>query len=65
MCVRESMCVCLPAPRQARFYVLTLVSVPFRVDLWNASNLKFGDEFLGGVRVPLRVLGQAGTHDAW
>uniref|UniRef100_A0A8C7Z2P8 RAS p21 protein activator 3 n=1 Tax=Oryzias sinensis TaxID=183150 RepID=A0A8C7Z2P8_9TELE len=27
-----------------------------RVDLWNASNLKFGDEFLGGVRVPLRVL---------
>lgn len=37
----------------------------FRVDLWNASNLKFGDEFLGGVRVPLRVLGQAGVHDAW
>uniref|UniRef100_A0A3Q1CYK3 RAS p21 protein activator 3 n=1 Tax=Amphiprion ocellaris TaxID=80972 RepID=A0A3Q1CYK3_AMPOC len=36
-----------------------------RVDLWNASNLKFGDEFLGGVRVPLRVLGQAGVHDAW
>lgn len=37
----------------------------YRVDLWNASNLKFGDEFLGGVRVPLRVLGQAGVHDAW
>lgn len=37
----------------------------FRVDLWNASNLKFGDEFLGGVRVPLRALGQAGVHDAW
>uniref|UniRef100_A0A3B4TQM2 RAS p21 protein activator 3 n=1 Tax=Seriola dumerili TaxID=41447 RepID=A0A3B4TQM2_SERDU len=36
-----------------------------RVDLWNASNLKFGDEFLGGVRVPLRVLGQFGVHDAW
>uniref|UniRef100_A0A8C2X8V5 RAS p21 protein activator 3 n=1 Tax=Cyclopterus lumpus TaxID=8103 RepID=A0A8C2X8V5_CYCLU len=36
-----------------------------RVDLWNASNLKFGDEFLGGVRVPLRVLSQAGVHDAW
>uniref|UniRef100_A0AAZ3S1J9 RAS p21 protein activator 3 n=1 Tax=Oncorhynchus tshawytscha TaxID=74940 RepID=A0AAZ3S1J9_ONCTS len=36
-----------------------------RVDLWNASNLKFGDEFLGGVRVPLRALGQAGVHDAW
>ncbi|KAF0043068.1 hypothetical protein F2P81_004405 [Scophthalmus maximus] len=36
-----------------------------RVDLWNASNLKFGDEFLGGVRVPLRVLGQVGVHDAW
>lgn len=43
---------------------LTVCSV-FRVDLWNASNLKFGDEFLGGVRVPLRVLGQAGVHDAW
>lgn len=39
--------------------------VLFRVDLWNASNLKFGDEFLGGVRVPLRVLGQSGVHDAW
>lgn len=37
----------------------------FRVDLYNASNLKFGDEFLGGVRVPLRVLSQAGVHDAW
>uniref|UniRef100_A0A8C7N0I3 RAS p21 protein activator 3 n=1 Tax=Oncorhynchus kisutch TaxID=8019 RepID=A0A8C7N0I3_ONCKI len=36
-----------------------------RVDLWNASNLKFGDEFLGGVRVPLKALGQAGVHDAW
>uniref|UniRef100_A0AAY4CJ59 RAS p21 protein activator 3 n=1 Tax=Denticeps clupeoides TaxID=299321 RepID=A0AAY4CJ59_9TELE len=36
-----------------------------RVELWNASNLKFGDEFLGGVRVPLRVLGQAGVHEAW
>uniref|UniRef100_A0A6Q2Z1U8 RAS p21 protein activator 3 n=1 Tax=Esox lucius TaxID=8010 RepID=A0A6Q2Z1U8_ESOLU len=36
-----------------------------RVDLWNASNLKFGDEFLGGVKVPLRALGQDGVHDAW
>ncbi|XP_009303510.1 ras GTPase-activating protein 3 isoform X4 [Danio rerio] len=36
-----------------------------KVDLWNASNLKFGDEFLGEVRVPLKVLGQAGVHDAW
>ncbi|XP_036400983.1 ras GTPase-activating protein 3-like isoform X2 [Megalops cyprinoides] len=36
-----------------------------RVDLWNASNLKFGDEFLGEVRVPLKVLGQTGAHDAW
>uniref|UniRef100_A0A8C2Q6R2 RAS p21 protein activator 3 n=1 Tax=Cyprinus carpio TaxID=7962 RepID=A0A8C2Q6R2_CYPCA len=35
------------------------------VDLWNASNLKFGDEFLGEVRVPLKVLGQSGVHDAW
>uniref|UniRef100_A0A8C1ZFG4 RAS p21 protein activator 3 n=1 Tax=Cyprinus carpio TaxID=7962 RepID=A0A8C1ZFG4_CYPCA len=37
----------------------------YRVDLWNASNLKFGDEFLGEVRVPLKVLGQSGVHDAW
>ncbi|XP_056595045.1 ras GTPase-activating protein 3 [Triplophysa dalaica] len=36
-----------------------------KVDLWNASNMKFGDEFLGEVRVPLRVLGQSGVHDAW
>ncbi|XP_016349643.1 ras GTPase-activating protein 3-like [Sinocyclocheilus anshuiensis] len=36
-----------------------------KVDLWNASNLKFGDEFLGEVRVPLKVLGQSGVHDAW
>ncbi|KAJ8410497.1 hypothetical protein AAFF_G00194010 [Aldrovandia affinis] len=36
-----------------------------RVDLWNASNLKFGDEFLGEVRIPLKVLGQSGFHDAW
>lgn len=36
-----------------------------KVDLWNASNLKFGDEFLGEVRVPLKVLGHAGVHDAW
>ncbi|KTF91605.1 hypothetical protein cypCar_00018978 [Cyprinus carpio] len=35
------------------------------VDLWTASNLKFGDEFLGEVRVPLKVLGQSGVHDAW
>lgn len=42
-----------------------LVISVFRVDLWTASNLKFGDEFLGEVRVPLRVLGQSGVHDAW
>ncbi|CAL8351075.1 unnamed protein product [Merluccius merluccius] len=36
-----------------------------RVDLWNASNMKFGDEFLGGVRVPLKVLGPTGVHEAW
>uniref|UniRef100_A0A3S5ZPH7 Ras GTPase-activating protein 3 n=1 Tax=Bos taurus TaxID=9913 RepID=A0A3S5ZPH7_BOVIN len=30
-----------------------------RVDLWNASNLKFGDEFLGELRVPLKVLRQS------
>uniref|UniRef100_A0A8C9WSG3 RAS p21 protein activator 3 n=1 Tax=Scleropages formosus TaxID=113540 RepID=A0A8C9WSG3_SCLFO len=36
-----------------------------RVDLWNASNLKFGDEFLGEVRIPLKVLAHSGLHDAW
>ncbi|KAK6305880.1 hypothetical protein J4Q44_G00246600 [Coregonus suidteri] len=37
-----------------------------RVDLWNASNLKFGDEFLGGgPGFSLKTLGQAGVHDAW
>lgn len=37
----------------------------FRVDLWNASNLKFGDEFLGELRVPLNVLRQSGCYEAW
>uniref|UniRef100_A0A671QEJ3 RAS p21 protein activator 3 n=1 Tax=Sinocyclocheilus anshuiensis TaxID=1608454 RepID=A0A671QEJ3_9TELE len=41
------------------------VNTVLRVDLWNASNLKFGDEFLGEVRMPLKVLGQSGVHDAW
>uniref|UniRef100_A0A3B4C1B5 RAS p21 protein activator 3 n=1 Tax=Pygocentrus nattereri TaxID=42514 RepID=A0A3B4C1B5_PYGNA len=50
---------------QKRTQVLTCLFLFLRVDLWNASNLKFGDEFLGGVRVPLKVLGQAGVHDAW
>ncbi|XP_026060640.1 ras GTPase-activating protein 3-like [Carassius auratus] len=36
-----------------------------KVDLWNASNLKFGNEFLGEVRVPLKMMGQSGVHDAW
>ncbi|XP_012590322.1 PREDICTED: ras GTPase-activating protein 3 [Condylura cristata] len=36
-----------------------------RVDLWNASNLKFGDEFLGELRVPLKVLGQSSSYEAW
>uniref|UniRef100_A0A3Q2L954 RAS p21 protein activator 3 n=1 Tax=Equus caballus TaxID=9796 RepID=A0A3Q2L954_HORSE len=36
-----------------------------RVDLWNASNLKFGDEFLGELRVPLQVLRQSSSHKAW
>uniref|UniRef100_A0A8C9A179 Ras GTPase-activating protein 3 n=1 Tax=Prolemur simus TaxID=1328070 RepID=A0A8C9A179_PROSS len=36
-----------------------------RVDLWNASNLKFGDEFLGELRIPLKVLRQSGSHKAW
>uniref|UniRef100_A0A8C6TPB5 RAS p21 protein activator 3 n=1 Tax=Neogobius melanostomus TaxID=47308 RepID=A0A8C6TPB5_9GOBI len=53
-----------PQFEEVFYFELSLFFV-FRVDLWNASNLKFGDEFLGGVRVPLRVLGQAGVHDAW
>nr|XP_027794598.1 ras GTPase-activating protein 3 isoform X1 [Marmota flaviventris] len=36
-----------------------------RVDLWNASNLKFGDEFLGELRIPLKVLRQSSPHEAW
>lgn len=37
----------------------------FRVDLWNASNLKFGDEFLGELRIPLKVLRQSSAYEAW
>lgn len=37
----------------------------FRVDLWNASNLKFGDEFLGELRIPLKVLRQSSCYEAW
>ncbi|KAE8625545.1 hypothetical protein XENTR_v10006314 [Xenopus tropicalis] len=36
-----------------------------RVDLWNASNLKFGDEFLGELKIPLKVLRQSSCHGAW
>uniref|UniRef100_A0A2K5RIW6 RAS p21 protein activator 3 n=1 Tax=Cebus imitator TaxID=2715852 RepID=A0A2K5RIW6_CEBIM len=36
-----------------------------RVDLWNASNLKFGDEFLGELRIPLKVLRQSTSYEAW
>uniref|UniRef100_A0A4W3JKS8 Ras GTPase-activating protein 2 n=1 Tax=Callorhinchus milii TaxID=7868 RepID=A0A4W3JKS8_CALMI len=36
-----------------------------RVDLWNASNLKFGDEFLGELRLPLKILKQSSSHQAW
>ncbi|XP_078064564.1 ras GTPase-activating protein 3-like, partial [Mustelus asterias] len=35
------------------------------IDLWNASNLKFGDEFLGELRLPLNVLKQSSSHQAW
>ncbi|ETE71570.1 Ras GTPase-activating protein 3, partial [Ophiophagus hannah] len=28
------------------------------IDLWNASNLKFGDEFLGELKLPLKLLRQ-------
>ncbi|XP_063573262.1 ras GTPase-activating protein 3 isoform X1 [Pongo abelii] len=36
-----------------------------RVDLWNASNLKFGDEFLGELKIPLKVLRQSSSYEAW
>uniref|UniRef100_A0A803SPD5 RAS p21 protein activator 3 n=1 Tax=Anolis carolinensis TaxID=28377 RepID=A0A803SPD5_ANOCA len=36
-----------------------------RVDLWNASNLKFGDEFLGELRLPLKCLRQSSSYEAW
>ncbi|XP_056411963.1 ras GTPase-activating protein 3 isoform X2 [Hyla sarda] len=36
-----------------------------RVDLWNASNLKFGDEFLGELKIPVKVLRQSSCYDAW
>ncbi|KAK6485725.1 ras GTPase-activating protein 3 isoform X1 [Huso huso] len=36
-----------------------------RIDLWNASNLKFGDEFLGEIIIPLKVLRQSSVHEAW
>uniref|UniRef100_UPI00398F1689 ras GTPase-activating protein 3 isoform X1 n=2 Tax=Pristiophorus japonicus TaxID=55135 RepID=UPI00398F1689 len=36
-----------------------------RIDLWNASNLKFGDEFLGELRLPLKILKQSSSHQAW
>uniref|UniRef100_A0A803T600 RAS p21 protein activator 3 n=1 Tax=Anolis carolinensis TaxID=28377 RepID=A0A803T600_ANOCA len=35
------------------------------VDLWNASNLKFGDEFLGELRLPLKCLRQSSSYEAW
>uniref|UniRef100_A0A8C3JSA0 RAS p21 protein activator 3 n=1 Tax=Calidris pygmaea TaxID=425635 RepID=A0A8C3JSA0_9CHAR len=37
----------------------------YRVDLWNASNLKFGDEFLGELRLPLKFLRQSSSYEAW
>ncbi|XP_054830706.1 ras GTPase-activating protein 3 [Eublepharis macularius] len=36
-----------------------------RIDLWNASNLKFGDEFLGELRLPLKFLRQSSSYEAW
>uniref|UniRef100_A0A8B9R2T7 RAS p21 protein activator 3 n=1 Tax=Anas platyrhynchos TaxID=8839 RepID=A0A8B9R2T7_ANAPL len=35
------------------------------IDLWNASNLKFGDEFLGELRLPLKFLRQSSSYEAW
>ncbi|XP_055492599.1 ras GTPase-activating protein 3 [Leucoraja erinacea] len=36
-----------------------------RIGLWNASNLKFGDEFLGELRLPLKILKLSPSHQAW
>lgn len=45
--------------------LLTLHVFYYRVDLWNASNLKFGDEFLGELRLPLKFLRQSSSYEAW
>lgn len=36
-----------------------------RVDFWNVSNLKFGDEFLGELRILLKVLWQFSFYEVW
>uniref|UniRef100_A0A8D2KZ33 RAS p21 protein activator 3 n=1 Tax=Varanus komodoensis TaxID=61221 RepID=A0A8D2KZ33_VARKO len=46
-------------------FTLFLLLVVNRVDLWNASNLKFGDEFLGELRLPLKFLRQSSSYEAW
>ncbi|MGH0123916.1 UNVERIFIED_CONTAM: hypothetical protein FKN15_046769 [Acipenser sinensis] len=46
-------------------YATVTLLGPSRIDLWNASNLKFGDEFLGEIKIPLKVLGQSSVHEAW
>lgn len=51
----------LPGRSSSSMYPLLF----FRVDLWNASNLKFGDEFLGELRIPLKVLRQSSSYEAW
>uniref|UniRef100_A0A803SUA3 RAS p21 protein activator 3 n=1 Tax=Anolis carolinensis TaxID=28377 RepID=A0A803SUA3_ANOCA len=49
----------------SHIYTYSLTSLCCRVDLWNASNLKFGDEFLGELRLPLKCLRQSSSYEAW
>uniref|UniRef100_A0A670XSG5 Ras GTPase-activating protein 3 n=1 Tax=Pseudonaja textilis TaxID=8673 RepID=A0A670XSG5_PSETE len=52
--------------RKGLFFSLSFcLLLCYRVDLWNASNLKFGDEFLGELRLPLKFLRQSSCYEAW
>lgn len=52
--------------RKGLFFCLSFcLLLCYRVDLWNASNLKFGDEFLGELRLPLKFLRQSSCYEAW
>lgn len=55
------------AEKRFLFYALSFSFFDcfYRIDLWNASNLKFGDEFLGELRLPLKFLRQSSSYEAW